>query len=41
MQYVNMALREIIFKGLGRISVAQNSDQLAIACDHNKETFCP
>lgn len=35
MQYVNMALKEIIFEGLGRITEAQNSDQLAIAIDHN------
>jgi hypothetical protein len=29
-----MALREIYFEGLGRISVAQDSDQLAIVSDH-------
>jgi hypothetical protein len=33
-----MTLKEIIFEGVGRINVAQNSDQLAVSSDHNKRS---
>jgi hypothetical protein len=39
MQYVNMALKEIKFEGVGWIDVAQDSDQLASSSGHTK-TFC-